>query len=96
MRRIKKQAPPADLAKFVRRENPQKFEEIHHSQHFPNLYDECIDRLKNEQGNLSGYTEKPLKSGIHGSTLKIWYSDGRTLLLMNTKEILALTIRIRS
>ena len=65
MRRIKKQAPPADLAKFVRRENPQKFEEIHHSQHFPNLYDECIDRLKNEQGNLSGYTEKPLKSGIH-------------------------------
>lgn len=65
MRKIKKQAPPADLAKYVRRENPKKFEEIHKSQHFPNLYDECIAQLKAEQDDLSGYTEKPLKSGIH-------------------------------
>ena len=65
MRRIKKQTPPADLARFVRRENPQKFEEIHDSQHFPKLYDECIVQLETEQENLSGYTEKPLKNHIH-------------------------------
>lgn len=57
MRRIKKQAPPADLARFVRRENPQKFEEIHDSQHFPKLYDECIVQLETEQENLSGYVD---------------------------------------
>lgn len=65
MRRINKQAPPADLEKFVRQENPQKFEEIHDSRHFPCLYEECIEQLRTEQENLSGYTEKPLKSGVH-------------------------------
>ena len=49
----------------MRRERPQKFEEIHHSELFPELYDECIEQLKTEQENLSGYTEKPLKSGVH-------------------------------
>ncbi len=65
MRSINKQAPPADLGKFVRQENPQKFEEIHDSKHFPGLYKECIEHLRTEQENLSGYTEKPLKSGVH-------------------------------
>jgi len=65
MRKIKKQAPPADLARFVRSENPQRFEDIHHTNHFPNLYDECIVQLEKEQDNLSGYTEKPLKNHIH-------------------------------
>lgn len=65
MRKIQKQVPPEDLARFVRRERPQKFEEIHHSELFPELYDECIEQLKTEQENLSGYTEKPLKSGVH-------------------------------
>lgn len=65
MRKINKLAPPEDLAKYVRQENPQKFEEIHQSQHFPELYRECVEQLKTEQENLSGYTEKPLKSGVH-------------------------------
>lgn len=65
MRKIKKQAPPSDLAKYVRRENPQKFEEIHKTKHYPNLYEECIVQLEREQENLSGYTEKPMKSHIH-------------------------------
>jgi len=65
MRKINKQAPPDDLDKYVRGENPQKFEEIHHSKYYPKLYGECIDALKAEQNNLSGYTEKPLSSGIH-------------------------------
>ena len=65
MRKIKKQAPPADLARYVRHENPQKFEEIHKTEHFPNLYEECVVQLEIEQDNLSGYTEKPLKSHIH-------------------------------
>ena len=65
MRKIQKQVPPEDLARFVRRERPHKFEEIHHSELFPELYDECIEQLKTEQENLSGYTEKPLKSGVH-------------------------------
>ena len=65
MRKIKKQTPPADLARYVRSENPQKFEEIHHTSHFPDLYDECIVQLEIEQENLSGYTEKPLKNHIH-------------------------------
>lgn len=65
MRKIKKQAPPEDLDKFVRCENPQKFEEIHQSEHFSGLYAECIEQLKTEQENLSGYTEKPLKNGVH-------------------------------
>ncbi len=65
MRKIKKQAPPADLVKYVRRENPQKFEEIHKTVHYPNLYEECIVQLEIEQENLSGYTEKPLRSHIH-------------------------------
>lgn len=43
MRKIKKQAPPEDLARFVRQENPQKFEEIHQSSHYPELYGECVE-----------------------------------------------------
>lgn len=65
MRKIKKQAPPENLAKYVRQENPQKFEEIHHSRYFPDLYGECVEQLKTEQDNLSGYTEKPLKNDVH-------------------------------
>ena len=65
MRKIKKQAPPENLAKYVRQENPQKFEEIHHSRYYPELYGECVEQLKSEQDNLSGYTEKPLKNGVH-------------------------------
>ena len=65
MRKIKKQAPPADLARYVRNENPQKFEDIHHTTNYPDLYDECIVQLEIEQENLSGYTEKPLKNHIH-------------------------------
>ena len=38
MRKINKQTPPVDLDKYVRRENPQKFEEIHHSKYYPKLY----------------------------------------------------------
>lgn len=65
MRKIKKLAPPENLAKYVRQENPQKFEEIHHSRYYPELYGECVEQLKTEQDNLSGYTEKPLKNGVH-------------------------------
>ena len=65
MRKIKKLAPPANLARYVRHENPQKFEEIHHTSQFPNLYDDCILQLEMEQENLSGYTEKPMKNHIH-------------------------------
>lgn len=65
MRKIKKSEPPADLVKYLRSENPQEFEEIHKTSHFPNLYDDCILQLEIEQENLSGYTEKPLKNRIH-------------------------------
>lgn len=65
MRKIKKQVPPVDLARYVRRENPKKFEDIHHSRVYPDLYEECIVQLEIEQENLSGYTEKPLKNNIH-------------------------------
>lgn len=65
MRKINKQAQPEDLDKYVRREKPQKFEEIHRSKYYPGLYGECMDALKAEQHNLSGYTEKPLSSGVH-------------------------------
>lgn len=65
MRRIVKQEPPADLAQFVEREKPQKFGQIHESKYYPNLYNECLDKLEAEQGKLSGYTEKPLSNGVH-------------------------------
>ena len=65
MRKIKKLSPPVDLARYVRSENPRKFEDIHHTSHYPDLYDECIVQLEIEQENLSGYTEKPLKSNVH-------------------------------
>lgn len=54
-----------DLARYVRSENPQKFEDIHHTSQYPDLYEECIVQLEIEQENLSGYTEKPLKNHIH-------------------------------
>lgn len=79
MRKINKQAAPSDLANYVRRENPQKFDEIHSSRYYPNLYDECIARLRAEQENLSGYTEKPLKSGVH-------VDHFRKQALFNTQE----------
>lgn len=65
MRKIKKLSPPADLARYVRSANPQKFEDIHHTSQYPDLYEECIVQLEIEQENLSGYTEKPLKNHIH-------------------------------
>jgi len=60
MRRILKNNPPRELTRFVEIEKPVKFEEIHHSTNFPNLYHDCLTQLKEEQHNLSGYTEKPL------------------------------------
>ena len=66
MRKIDKKAPPADLARFVEKEHPQKFDDIHHSKQFPGLYEECREQLLDEQEHLSGYTEKPLAAkGIH-------------------------------
>jgi hypothetical protein len=50
MRKIQKQVPPEDLARFVRRERPQKFEEIHHSELFPELYDEVHRAVEDRAG----------------------------------------------
>ena len=81
MRKIKKQAPPADLARYVRNENPQKFEDIHHTTNYPDLYDECIVQLEIEQENLSGYTEKPLAYVGRNSVSSIGQNQSLTSLL---------------
>ena len=66
MRRIVKRQPPQDLGRYVERANPQKWEEVHQNQIFPHLYEDCIGQLREEQANLSGYTEKPLpQQGTH-------------------------------
>lgn len=65
MRRIVKLQAPVDLAEFVKKEKPQKFEQIHKSKLYPNLYRECVVKLEAEQDGLSGYTEKPLSKDIH-------------------------------
>lgn len=66
MRKIIKHNPPRDLARFVEKEKPNKFEEIHFCTSFPRLHHDCVTCLKEEQHNLSGYTEKPLpKENVH-------------------------------
>lgn len=66
MRKIVKGSPPADLRKFLTKEDPHHWEDIHDTKAYPELYAQCISQLKSEQGFLGGYTERPLPSeGIH-------------------------------
>lgn len=65
MKKIVKGEPPADFAKFVAKENPQHWEDIHKTKAYPKLYAECVSQLKFEQDNLGGYTEKPLSGRVH-------------------------------
>lgn len=62
MRHIFKEQAPHNLSRFIERENPRLWSEIHTSTFYPHLYDECLAQLCKEQSNLSGYTEKPLPS----------------------------------
>ena len=62
---VKKTTPLKDFADFVRRENPQKWEDLHHNKKSPNLYRDTKARLVDEQGGVSAYTEEPLSGDAH-------------------------------
>ncbi|MBO4437527.1 MAG: TIGR02646 family protein [Fibrobacter sp.] len=62
---VKKTTPLKDFADFVRRENPRKWEDLHHNKKSPNLYRDTKARLVDEQGGVSAYTEEPLSGDAH-------------------------------
>lgn len=62
---VKKTTPLKSFADFVRRENPQKWEDLHHNKKSPNLYHDTKARLVDEQGGVSAYTEEPLSGDAH-------------------------------
>lgn len=58
---IDKGNPIQDFVDFVQNEHPTDWDDIHHSQRYPNLYHDCRDTiLVNEQNGFGGYTERPL------------------------------------
>lgn len=58
---ITKGEPLPEFEDFVKKEQPEKWEDIRSSERHPNLTAKCINHiLQNEQNNLSGYTEKPI------------------------------------
>lgn len=59
MRHIEKGEPLPDFVRFVEREKPRRWEDIHDS---PELYRACRDRILEEQGMLGAYTERPLSN----------------------------------
>lgn len=61
MKHIDKSQPIADFLDFVQNEHPINWNDIHHSQRHPNLYNDCRNTiLVCEQKGLGGYTERPL------------------------------------
>ena len=62
---VKKKAPLNSFADFVRRDNPQKWEDLHHNRNVPNLYNDTKACLIDEQGSVSAYTEEPLSGDTH-------------------------------
>ena len=52
-----------EFRQFVEKESPEKWDILVKGEH--ELYKKCRDILSKEQGNLSGYTEIPLKGNIH-------------------------------
>ena len=59
MRHIEKGEPLPDFVRFVEREKPRRWEDIHDR---PELYHACRDRILEEQGMLGAYTERPLSN----------------------------------
>lgn len=66
MKHIDKNQPIDDFLDFVQNENPINWNDIHHSQHHPNLFRDCRDTiLVCEQNGLGGYTERPLMNASY-------------------------------
>ena len=60
MRRIKKSNPPKELIKFILHDNPKCWKDLIFSKNYPNLHEDCLNQLWEEQHGLCGYTELPL------------------------------------
>ena len=63
MRHIDRGEPPMEFQQFVEKESPEKWDTFVRGKH--ELYKRCRNILSEEQGNLSGYTEMPLKRNVH-------------------------------
>lgn len=64
MRHIDRGEPIVEYSHFVTKESPKDWvSDFVHVRH--DLYEKVREKLKEEQGNISGYTEVPLKGNIH-------------------------------
>lgn len=75
MRKINRQAPPADFTKWVNKNKGATWEDFSVKAH--DLYLQCRECLKQDQDGVSGYTEKPLqKEHIdHFKTRNLFHND---------------------
>lgn len=63
MRHIHRGEPLAEFQHYVEKEEPKDWESFSKKMH--ELYVTCRKVLMEEQGNISGYTEMPLKKNLH-------------------------------
>ena len=63
MRHIHRGEPLAEFQRYVEKESPKDWESF--SKEMYELYVTCRKVLMEEQGNISGYTEMPLKKNLH-------------------------------
>lgn len=63
MRHIHRDEPLAEFQRYVEKESPKDWESFSKEMH--ELYVTCRKVLMEEQGNISGYTEMPLKKNLH-------------------------------
>ena len=63
MKKINKTNPPRSFISMMTHNKPSNWEDFH--KQCQDVFNDCVDSLKVEQGNLDGYTEKPLGKNRH-------------------------------